>query len=592
MLAQPPMEHSPDLAKQALELVARQSGTQAGVHGWLRATPIATALFAPQASEPAELFAYNEGYRQLGLDPGGAFELEPGLVDSLIAELETGLAEAHGRWSSPDPVYRRDLDIFASRLENAPGESLYMLTFIDRTYERRLQRDLRREMMSDSLTGLPNRTGFEEDIEARAEAAADDDRKRRYAIFAVDLLRFSRVNQCAGAIAGDELIITVAARLVGALRQRDVVARIGGDEFAIFAELPDDQQGLERLLARIGDVFRNPLRLSDLEIQVEAAIGVAIGDFARNNATDVIRNAQTALKRAKKTKSLQIYTPEVLNQARRRFSMETELRKALNSDSLMLSYQPIVDLEHDRVTGFEALARWRLDDGREIGPTEFIPVAEECGLIVPLGRWALESAMATLAGWDVAAGAPLPLQVSVNLSAEQVLRDDIAKLLADTLAATGLSGERITLELTESVLVGDPDRAARMMRRLKELNASLAMDDFGTGYSNLASLQRLPIDTLKIDRSFVTHMLEDRDKIAIVRAVLSLANSLGMATTAEGIETLDVAHTLGALGCKFGQGFHFAQPLAPNEALDYYLDRHPQGPGTFEVGAGKGRCAA
>ncbi len=250
------------------------------------------------------------------------------------------------------------------------------------------------------------------------------------------------------------------------------------------------------------------------------------------------------------------------------------MRRALDNDALSLCFQPICDLATSRITSFEALARWTNEQGEAISPVEFIPVAEESGLIVPLGRWAMDNAARTIADWDRTAGGDCGVSVSVNLSAIQLHRDQIAPMVETALATHGIKGRRLTLELTESALVSDPDRIARTMQALKELGTTLAMDDFGTGYSNLAYLQRLPIDILKIDRSFVTGMLADRDKIAIVRAILSLAQALGMRTTAEGIETNELAQTLAALGCSYGQGFLYARPLPADAAYALLVERN------------------
>ena len=292
---------------------------------------------------------------------------------------------------------------------------------------------------------------------------------------------------------------------------------------------------------------------------------------------ELFRQAQFAVKQAKSSGQPQVYEPKEASAARRRFSIETELRRALDKDQLTLSYQPLIDLKSGEVSGFEALARWTHEDRGEISPVEFIPVAEESGLILSLGRWAMDKAAQTLAGWDREAGMTLPFYVGVNLSAIQVARDDIAELVAGALRSSGLSGDRLTLELTESAIVQDPARAIRVFEALKALDATVAMDDFGTGYSSLAYLQRLPIDVLKIDRSFVTGMMSDPDSISIVRAVLSLAEALGMSTTAEGIETVELATTLAALGCASGQGYYFAKPLAADMALEFWRSRHRGG---------------
>jgi EAL domain-containing protein (putative c-di-GMP-specific phosphodiesterase class I) len=294
---------------------------------------------------------------------------------------------------------------------------------------------------------------------------------------------------------------------------------------------------------------------------------------AGQDPEELFRNAQLAVKQAKFAACPQVYEPKQSTEARRRFSIETELRRALDKEQLKLFYQPLINLKSGEVAGFEALARWDHADRGEISPTEFIPVAEESGLILQLGRWAMDKAAQTLAGWDKTVGETLPLYVGVNLSAIQVARDDIAAVAASALKSSGLSGDRLTVELTESSIVQDPVRATRVFDALKSLDATVAMDDFGTGYSSLAYLQRLPIDVLKIDKSFVSGMMVDPDAVAIVRAVLSLAEALGMSTTAEGIETVELATTLATLGCASGQGFYFAKPLEADAALEYWKSR-------------------
>jgi EAL domain-containing protein (putative c-di-GMP-specific phosphodiesterase class I) len=290
-------------------------------------------------------------------------------------------------------------------------------------------------------------------------------------------------------------------------------------------------------------------------------------------AEEMFRNAQFAVKQAKAAGKPQVYEPKEASAARRRFSIETELRRALDKDQLKLFYQPLINLKSGEVAGFEALARWTHEDRGEISPSEFIPVAEESGLILQLGRWAMDKAAHTVAEWDRQVGEPLPVYVGVNLSAIQVARDNIAEVVESALKSSGLTGNRLTLELTESTIVQDPARAMRVFEALKALDATVAMDDFGTGYSSLAYLQRLPIDVLKIDKSFVTGMMRDPDAVAIVRAVLSLADALGMSTTAEGIETVELATTLATLGCASGQGYYFAKPLEAESALDYWKSR-------------------
>jgi diguanylate cyclase (GGDEF)-like protein len=450
-----------------------------------------------------------------------------------------------------------------------------LVSLVDRTIEVQAEKALRAEMLRDSLTGLPNRLAFGEMIEAASEAQPDADKcvpGHGHAVLVVDMLRFSRINESMGGLVGDELLITFARRLISALRAGDRLARTGGNEFGVIVSLRRGVADAMKAADRIQDVMTAPFKLSDLEIKVECAIGLALMQPGQD-PEELFRNAQFAVKQAKAVGKPQVYEPEEASLARRRFSIETELRRALDKDQLKLFYQPLINLKTGDVAGFEALARWTHEDRGEISPTEFIPVAEESGLILTLGRWAMDKAAQTLAGWDREVGEPLPLYVGVNLSAIQIARDNIAEVVASALKSSGLKGDRLTLELTESSIVQDPGRAQRVFEALKALDATVAMDDFGTGYSSLAYLQRLPIDVLKIDRSFVTGMMVDPDSVAIVRAVLSLADALGMSTTAEGIETVELATTLAALGCSAGQGYYFAKPLEAEDALAYWKKR-------------------
>jgi diguanylate cyclase (GGDEF)-like protein len=444
-----------------------------------------------------------------------------------------------------------------------------LLSVVDRTVEVQAERTLRAEMLRDSLTGLPNRLAFTEAVEKAGERV---NRDLEHAVLVVDMLRFSRINESMGSLAGDELLITFARRLILALRAGDVLARTGGNEFGVLVSLRRGVEDALKAADRIQEVMATPFKISDLEIRVECAIGVALM-HAGQDPEELFRNAQFAVKQAKLAGRPQVYEPKQATEARRRFSIETELRRALDKEQLQLFYQPLIDLKSGEVAGFEALARWTHEDRGEISPSEFIPVAEESGLILQLGRWAMDRAAQTLADWDMETGEKLPLYVGVNLSAIQVARDNIAEMVEDSLKASGLTGDRMTLELTESSIVQDPARATRVFEALKALDATVAMDDFGTGYSSLAYLQRLPIDVLKIDKSFVSGMMVDPDAVAIVRAVLSLAEALGMSTTAEGIETVELATTLATLGCASGQGYYFAKPLEADAALEYWKSR-------------------
>ena len=556
-------------------------------HELLDALPIAAAVVGLNSRDVLKLIDRNSKFDEVMASTGDEKLMSGDFTDCCHVQIARLMESYLADFNNPSELeFSHGSGVGAThyRIKLAPlardskGGPRCMVSLVDRTIEVQAEKALRAEMLRDSLTGLPNRLAFCEMIEG-AESGPGDTvgsdgmvRPVGHAVLVVDMLRFSRINESMGGLFGDELLITFARRLISALRSGDRLARTGGNEFGIIVALRKGVGDAMKAADRIQDVMTAPFKLSDLEIKVECAIGLAMMQDGQE-AEELFRNAQFAVKQAKAAGTPQIYQPEEASQARRRFSIETELRRALERDELKLYYQPLINLQSGKVSGFEALARWHHEDRGEISPTEFIPVAEESGLILTLGRWAMDKAAHTLAEWDKANGTPIPAYVAVNLSAIQVARDNIADVVASALRSSGLGGDRLTLELTESSIVQDPGRAQRVFEALKALDATVAMDDFGTGYSSLAYLQRLPIDVLKIDRSFVTGMMRDPDSVAIVRAVLSLADALGMSTTAEGIETVELATTLATLGCSSGQGYYFAKPLEADAALAYWTSR-------------------
>lgn len=452
--------------------------------------------------------------------------------------------------------------------------SLLLFTATDRTSERKAENTLRKELLTDSLTSLPNRTGFVEQMEIALARPQDQDKpKQGYAAIALDLVRFRRVNESLGAMAGDELMITVARRIKSLLRANDTLGRIGGNEFAIFAHVGKGLTEVLQIAERVRQAFDAPVRLSTYLINVEVAMGCALTQHDESDAEDLLRQAQVAVRRSKKSGMLEIYRAQVLHESIQRFAVENRLREAIEAGALTLAFQPLVDLKTDEVKGFEVLSRWNDGTLGDLSPTEFIPVAEETGLIVPLGRWTLCETAQTLAAWDVRLGRPMPIMLNVNLSPVQMTRDDVPRAVAEALRLAGIDGQRLTIEITESALVADPAKTRQLLAALRAMDVTIAMDDFGTGFSNMASLQSLPIDLLKIDQSFVTDMMIDEDKTAIIHAIISLAGALGMQTTAEGIEQPEMVAALAALGCDYGQGYYFARPMPADEAYAYWLER-------------------
>lgn len=536
---------------------------------WLDSLPIATAIYQFEEKNIG-LISQNNAFEMI-MQSLSALEKDqmPNICDMIAGMIENEQVHYSKCWQSKEFISYRQLDINIARYNQI--ENMFIVSFFDKTSEENNRINLRREMMTDSLTGFSNRVGFEEKIEEQIieDRKLEISSKQKFAIIILDMARFSLVNQSVGAMAGDELILTIASRLNGCSRGSEFLARLNGNEFALFMQYDGSDDTVKKVADRLKAAFHMPCQLADLEIQVECAVASAVGYAHKDEPMDILRNAQIALKKAKHSKDYELYTSEAKNNVKHRFSLETDLRRAIEGDALTLNYQPLIDLETGKLNGFEALARWNDPDRGFISPVDFIPVAEESGLIIPLGRWALAKAASQLKQWDNQFGSELPVKMSVNMSAVQMVRDDVAYAVDDALRNANISGDRITIELTESAFIEDPDNARKIMESLKSLNTRLAMDDFGTGYSNLAYLQQLPIDVLKIDRSFVTDMMADKDKRSIVSAVLSLANSLGMQTTAEGIETQELSRVLTGLGCSFGQGFYYAKPLDGQRAYQF-----------------------
>jgi len=551
------------LRADALSEAAVRDARNASRRVFLDALHVPAAVATVDQGEAALQIA-NRVFERLAMERRFASSLAVILAEA--AAFLVGTLEQHAFPLDEPGAGGRNFQVHLARLPAmALDPERAMITLVDRTVEVQAERSLRAEMSHDSLTGLPNRLAFIDAVDAEIAIGRGE-----FAVLAIDLTRFSRVNECIGAMAGDELIMTAARRLMSALRAGDMLARMAGDEFGVLLRGIDGTADAEDAARRLQNTLASPIKLAELDIRIDCAVGCALPDERSPTAVELMRNAQVALKRAKRSHCIEIYRYGEVSAARRRFSLETDLRRAIDADRLTLAFQPLIDLESGGVSGFEALARWEHPDQGEIKPGEFIAVAEESGLIVPLGRWALDAALRTLAGWDARLGHELPIRMAVNVSPVQLTRDSVADTVEQTLRATGMQGERLTLELTESAIVGDPERAKRVLDALQALDCRIAMDDFGTGYSSLSYLQRLPIDILKIDQSFVGAILEDHDSIAIVRAILGLADALGMYTTAEGVENVETARMLAALGCTTGQGYHFSKPLPADEALAFY----------------------
>jgi diguanylate cyclase (GGDEF)-like protein len=380
----------------------------------------------------------------------------------------------------------------------------------------------------------------------------------------LDLDNFKRVNDSLGHGAGDALLVEVAGRLRADLRPGDTVARFGGDEFVILLE--DVSEPAEALAAvdRILDRLRFPMKLETHEVVVTPSVGIAVGLGGQASPEELLRRADLAMYEAKRQGKAGwvLFDPDLHDRARDRLRREAELRRALTDGELRVHYQPLVELATERVVGVEALVRWHHPEHGLVLPGEFIPLAEETGLIVPLGRWVLRQACQQVRSWQAyrLADEP-PLTLSVNLAARQFRDLGLTEDVSEALTASGLAPSLLCLEITESVAMEDLETSVAKMAQLRALGVRLEIDDFGTGYSGLSSLKRCPIDTLKIDRSFVAGLGTNAEDTAIVETVIALAGSLGLGVVAEGVETPLQAEALRRLGCTRGQGFLFARPL-------------------------------
>jgi diguanylate cyclase (GGDEF)-like protein/PAS domain S-box-containing protein len=442
------------------------------------------------------------------------------------------------------------------------------------TGRRAVEEQLRHEALHDALTGLPNRLLFLEHL-ARALLRQRRTPEHQFAVLFLDLDRFKVVNDGLGHHVGDELLVAVAGRLLGCVRGTDTVARFGGDEFAVLLDGIPDLEFVLGAAERIQETVSAPVALSGYEVYTSASIGVALSGAAYGRPEYLLRNADMAMYRAKAAGMgrTEVFDRAMHARALLRLQTETDLRHALERGEFRVFFQPVVGLGDGGVAGVEALVRWKHPERGWVGPGEFIAAAEETGLISALGRWVLGEACRCVRAWD-AAGCP-PVWASVNLSVKQFVQPDLAAQVAAALDASGLAPDRLRLEVTESVVADDLEAAAATLRRLRALGPRVYMDDFGTGYSSLSYLHRLPLDGLKVDRSFVSRIGTEESAAALVRTIAALGSSLGLAVVGEGVETPAQLAALRALEFDFAQGFHLCPPLDA-DALGVLLAHDPR----------------
>ncbi len=442
----------------------------------------------------------------------------------------------------------------------------WVATHDDITERRSIEARIAHMAHHDALTDLANRVLLRERME---EALKDLEPSKSLAMICLDLDRFKAINDTLGHPIGDELLKAVAKRLRACTRDTDTIARLGGDEFAILQVSEDQPRDAIRLAKRICQVISAPFQLQDHQVVVDTSVGISVAPADGDDSDQLLKNADLALYRAKSEGrgTYRLFETEMDERMKARRDLEIDLRRALANGEFELHYQPLVNLANNSISGFEALLRWHHPGRGTIPPREFIPIAEDIGVIVPLGEWVLRHACAEAATW------PGDIKVAVNLSPVQFKSANLVQTVVSALANSGLAAHRLELEITESVLLHDNDMAIARLHQLRDLGVRISMDDFGTGYSSLSYLRSFPFDKIKIDRSFVSDLGNGDDALAIVRAVAGLASKLGIATTAEGVETEEQLERIRAEGCTEMQGYLFSPPRPARDITEMFMAR-------------------
>ncbi|MEA5510714.1 EAL domain-containing protein [Crocosphaera sp. UHCC 0190] len=430
------------------------------------------------------------------------------------------------------------------------------------------QEQLLYDALHDKLTKLPNRSLFLERVE-RARKRGQEENNYLFAVLLLDLDRFKVINESDGHAVGDRLLIAISRKLETLVSSADTVARLGGDEFAILLDPIDDVNEALRITQQVKEALTSEFQLQERTVFTSPSIGLALSLPTYESAEEIVRDADIAMARAKQQGRgrYEIFNQEMHLQALKLLDLETDLRQAIERQEFQVYYQPIMTLNPPKLVGFEALIRWQHPDKGFISPVEFIPVAEETGLIIPIGQIVLDQVCCQIQDWQTQFPQATVLKVGVNLSSQQLKNAEIIQQIDETIAKTRLTPKNLKVEITESLLMENTTIATHLLTELKKRSIDICLDDFGTGYSSLSYLHRFPVDTLKIDRSFVNCIGKPEEKLEIIQSIITLAHNLNMDVVAEGIETQAQLDYLRSLDCDLGQGYFFNRPLPPEEAI-------------------------
>jgi diguanylate cyclase (GGDEF)-like protein/PAS domain S-box-containing protein len=476
-------------------------------------------------------------------------------------------------------VHKRGYNVWVhwsiSRAGDRDAQSL-IFQLQDITDRKHTEEQLIYDAFHDGLTGLPNRALFLDHLKLAIERNKRNE-SRRFAVLFLDFDRFKIINDSLGHTIGDQLLIVFSRRLESCLRPGDTIARLGGDEFTVLLDDISNNNEVIEIADRIQRSLEHPFKLGRHEIFTTVSIGIANSSLSYEDADEMLRDADTAMYRAKArgTSCQEVFDKAMHAQVINRLQIETDLRHAIERNEFLIHYQPIIELDTGHLSGFEALLRWKHPNQGFISPDAFIPVAEETGLIMQIGSWALREACRQMREWQLKYPQAFPMQMSVNLSGKQFMQPDLIEQIKTVLRLTKLDAKCLKLEITESVVMDNVEATTAVLKQIRALGIELSVDDFGTGYSSLSYLHRFPVSTLKVDRSFVTRMTSNSDNKEIVRTIVTLAHTLGMNIIAEGVETEEQLADLTALKCKYGQGYLFSRPVE-SKAASIFIKRKCQ----------------